>query len=83
MSKLGRPNLQKVPKTLLRGARLGRPNMQKSARNLAPQDSFVSFFKVIFRSGLIFSIGSGLGVSTVLESLFCNSCFCHRIRTYC
>ena len=34
----------------------------KSVRNLAPRGSFASFFKVIFRSGLLFLIGSGLGV---------------------
>ena len=35
----------------------------KSARNLALRGSFASFFKVIFRSGLLFPIGGGLGVS--------------------
>ena len=34
----------------------------KSAQNLAPQVSFASFFKVIFRSGLLFLIGSGFEV---------------------
>ena len=35
----------------------------KVGRNFAPRGSFASFFKVIFRSDLIFPIGSGLGVS--------------------
>ena len=36
----------------------------ESARNFAPRGSFVHFIKVIFRSGLLFLIGSGLEAST-------------------
>ena len=41
----------------------------KVSRNFAPRGSFATFFKVIFRSGLIFPIGSGLGVS-IFQSKF-------------